>query len=154
VLYASLYFDAVLNTLLALASMVCGAGSMQRSGVRLSVCLSHPIDLRRICCCGPGEQEISIDCCTASGRRPAATAPQERAAADCGQGHVVSRRRKLNIDSYVCHCWQYTVLLRMSGFASITLFRRIKRLFVYLPYHFNTHALTNNVDNISRIRIL
>ena len=46
--------------------------------VRLSVCLSVPaIDgcssMRCVCCCGPGGQEISIDCCTAGAQHsPAA----------------------------------------------------------------------------------
>jgi len=31
----------------------------------------HPIrpPLLRVCCCGPGGQEISIDCCTADGQQ-------------------------------------------------------------------------------------
>jgi len=36
---------------------------MKRPGVPPSVRLSVP--LRRVCCCGPGRREISIDCCTA-----------------------------------------------------------------------------------------
>ena len=39
-----------------------------------------------------GEQEISIDCCTAGAQQ------QRRAAGECGQCHVVSVRRKLNTD--------------------------------------------------------
>ena len=54
------------------------AGSVQLSGVRLSVRLSVPSGRRtpllRVCCCGPGGQEISIDCCTAAGRRSSAAA--------------------------------------------------------------------------------
>ena len=46
----------------------------------VSVRRSHPA----VCCCGPGGQEISIDCCTAG----------------CGQCLVVSRRRKLNTDLF------------------------------------------------------
>ena len=38
---------------------------MQLSGVRLSVRLSHRPPLLRVCCCGRGGQQISIDCCTA-----------------------------------------------------------------------------------------
>ena len=42
--------------------------------VRLSVRLSVPsVDrcssVRRVCCCGPGEREISIDCCTAGAQQ-------------------------------------------------------------------------------------
>jgi len=36
--------------------------------VRPSVPLSRPKSLRRVCCCGPGWQEISIDCCMAHSR--------------------------------------------------------------------------------------
>jgi len=44
------------------------------SSVRLSVrpsrtSFSRPTPLRRVCCCGPGGQEISIDCCTAGARQ-------------------------------------------------------------------------------------
>ena len=68
------------------ASIVCGAGSTKRYGVRLSVCLSAawlvgvefnavlhtiyrsfrrrcPLQLLQVCCCGPCWQAISIDCC-------------------------------------------------------------------------------------------
>ena len=72
---------------------------MQLSGVRPSVCLSVPpgrrTSLLRVCCCGPGDQQTSYR--LLHGRRSAATAPQRRAAAECGQCHVVSSRRKLNI---------------------------------------------------------
>ena len=48
------------------AHLVCGAGSMKLLGVRLSVCPSsnHPHAAAVVCCCGPGRQEISIDCYT------------------------------------------------------------------------------------------
>ena len=57
---------------------------MQLSGIRPSVCPSVQFGRRtrllRICCCGPGGQEISIDCGTASRRRlAAAAAPQHGA---------------------------------------------------------------------------
>jgi len=59
----------------------------------LSVCLSQhgptaANPLLRICCCGPGGQELSIDCC----RRSAASA------GECGHCHDVSIRRKLNTE--------------------------------------------------------
>ena len=43
---------------------------------RPSVCLSVPsfgrrLQLRRVCCCGPGGLEISIDCCTAGAQHAA-----------------------------------------------------------------------------------
>ena len=47
-----------------------------------SVCLSIPFarcsSVRRVCCCGPGGWEISIDCCTAG------AAAARRAAANAG----------------------------------------------------------------------
>jgi len=55
--------------LFATACIVCRAGSMSRYRVRPSVCLSVPLarcsNVRRVCCCAPGGQEISIDCYTA-----------------------------------------------------------------------------------------
>ena len=63
----------------------------------LSVCLSQHEStaanpLLQVCCCGPSEQEISIDCCTASAQQ------QRRVAGECGQYHVVSVHEKLNTD--------------------------------------------------------
>jgi len=55
---------------------------MQLSGVRPSVCLSHLAaahPLLRVCCCGHGGQEISIDYCTAGESAAAAAAPQHGA---------------------------------------------------------------------------
>ena len=51
--------------------------------------------VRRVCCCGPGGQEVSIDCCTAGARqqrRRSSTALSSK----CEQCHVSSRRRTLN----------------------------------------------------------
>jgi len=49
--------------------------------VRLSVTFASRTPLLRVCCCGPGKQEISIDCCQAlSSSRAAAW----RAAANAG----------------------------------------------------------------------
>jgi len=79
-----------------------GAGYMQLSGVRPSVCLSVPSDRRtlqlRVCCCGPGGQEISIDCCTAGGQqqRRRSTARSSK----CGQCHVVSQGTRPNTDLF------------------------------------------------------
>jgi len=60
----------------------------------VSVLLSVPFTCRsplpRVCCCGPGEQEISIDCCPAlsssraAARRAAANADNARLSADVG----------------------------------------------------------------------
>jgi len=59
---------------------------MQLSGVRPSLRLSVPFARRtlllRVCCCGPGEQEMSIDCCPAlSSSRARSTARNSK----CGQ---------------------------------------------------------------------
>jgi len=56
---------------------ICGAGSMQLSGVRPSVCLSVYTSVPPGCCtpllwvcyCGSSGHEISIDCCTAGGQQ-------------------------------------------------------------------------------------
>jgi len=74
------------------APIVCGA---YVTVGRLSVCLSVPSidssnDGRRVCCCAPCGQEISIDSC---GRRAARAPALSR---KCGQRHVDSRRRRLN----------------------------------------------------------
>jgi len=75
---------SVLNKISFSFSILCGAGSLQLSGVRLSVCPSVcPIRLR-VCCCGPGRQETSIDCCTAGGLAVSSSS------SGLGQRHVVS----------------------------------------------------------------
>jgi len=47
--------------------------TLLRPSVRPSICLLCPSVLsgprKRVCCCGSGGQEISIDCCTAGVRR-------------------------------------------------------------------------------------
>jgi len=64
----------LLKCIIGRARIVWGAGSMKRYGVRLSVCLSQHgrtaanTELQ-VCCCGPGGQEISIDCCSIGVRR-------------------------------------------------------------------------------------
>jgi len=67
--------DVVLVKILALECnprVACGAESMERYGVRLSVCPSVPFARRtpllQVCCCGPGGQEISIDCFSSGGQ--------------------------------------------------------------------------------------
>ena len=75
---------SVLNKISFSFSILCGAGSLQLSGVRLSVCPSVcPIRLR-VCCCGPGRQETSIDCCTTGGLAVSSSS------SGLGQRHVVS----------------------------------------------------------------
>ena len=59
--------------------------------------------MRRVCCCGPGGQEISIDCCTAGARqqrRRCSTAFSSK----CEQCRVDSRRRRLNTDLFYPRC--------------------------------------------------
>ena len=85
-------------TLLTLPLPACRAGSIKRyrcASVRPSVCLSVPAwthssqpayQLLQVCCCGLDGQEISVDCCS-------------MAAGECGQWHVVSVRRRLNIQT-------------------------------------------------------
>jgi len=81
------------------ARIVCGAGSVQLSGVRLSVrpsacpsvCPSLPsggrTPLLRVCCREPGDQKIPIDCCTAGGAAVSSSgAAARRAAAYAGSG--------------------------------------------------------------------
>jgi len=58
-----------------------------RASVSLSVCPSISSSglctpLRRVCCCGPGGQEISIDCCTAGAQQQ--TASRVTLSADVG----------------------------------------------------------------------
>ena len=64
--------------------------------VRLSVPFARCISVRRVCCCGPGGCEISIDCCTAGAA--AARGRSTARSSKCGQCHVFSVRRKLNTD--------------------------------------------------------
>ena len=52
-----------------------------------SVCPSVPSSLR-VCCCAPGGQEISIDCCTAGAQQ------QWRRSSKCEQCHVHKRQRR------------------------------------------------------------
>jgi len=59
----SLGYTSVIVT----AHVVYAAESMQLTGVRPSVCLSR-MPLLQVCCCGPGGQEISIDCCSCRGQ--------------------------------------------------------------------------------------
>jgi len=92
------------------ASVVCGAGSMKLSGVRLSACLSHlvlqPRRAAGLLLCPPCRQTISIDCCTAhlqQARPPFDLYPhqsgsqQQMRAVSCLQ-----RRRKLNTGLLLC----------------------------------------------------
>ena len=61
-------FEKATATDAATSSIVCAAGSTKLSSVRLCVRPSVP-SLRRVCCCGPGSQAISIDCCTAGAQQ-------------------------------------------------------------------------------------
>jgi len=79
------------------ARIVRRAGSMQLSGVRPSVCPSVPLACRaplvRVCCCGPGRQDISIDCCTAGGPEVSSSrAAARRAAANAASATLSANR--------------------------------------------------------------
>jgi len=84
------HFDLQFLMKLLAYSVVGSAGSMKLVS-RLTVCLSAPSFvilmyfydilcrlLRRVCCCRPGSQKTSTDCCTA------------RSSSKCEQCHVVS----------------------------------------------------------------
>jgi len=64
-----------LVTCIGTARIVCGAGSTKRYGVRpvrLSARFVSPIaanPMLQVCYCGPGGQEISIDCDSSGMRR-------------------------------------------------------------------------------------
>jgi len=78
------------------ARIVCGAGSMKRYGVRTSVCTSTQQQTRccrfaAVGCCGPGGQEISIDCCTAGAQPAAACGGRMRAVPLCPSTTGVAR---------------------------------------------------------------
>ena len=69
----------------------------ERYGVRLSLSVpafGRRTPLRRVCCCGPGEQAVSICCCTV--RLNVDNCSGAAASSRCGQCHVVSRRRRPN----------------------------------------------------------
>jgi len=92
------------GSVMGVIARIVGIGLCRRQGlcngtmsVRPSDCLSVPSiarcsSVRRVCCCGPGGQEISIDCCTADAA--AATAPkqhggqQQRRAVSRGRGSI------------------------------------------------------------------
>ena len=62
--------NRVRATFIFFTHIVCRAGSMYRSGIRLSVpSFAHCTLLLQVCCCGPSGQEILIDCCTAGAQQ-------------------------------------------------------------------------------------
>jgi len=79
---------------------------MQLYGAHPPVCLSQhgptaANPLLQVSCCGPGRQDILINCCTAG------TQQQPRTTGECGQCHVVGVRGKL-----VSLIFTYCILLR------------------------------------------
>jgi len=74
--------------------------------VSLSVPLGRRTPLLRVCCCGPGGQEISVDCCTAGGQQ------QPRRSSGCGQRHLFLKR--------TC-CVRYATQLLISVFIITTI---------------------------------
>ena len=93
-----------MDSLFDTVRIVCGAGSIKRSGVRLSVSQSVPSverssGVRRVYCCAPYVQKISID----SAGRPAAAAPQpgaaaRRSAANAGNVMLTAELTRLDTD--------------------------------------------------------
>ena len=78
--------------------------------VCLSVCPSIPsfsccMLLWLVCCCGPGWQEMSINCCAAG--TPQQPGHSMEHSSKCGQCHVVSWRRKLNTNSCYATLMQF-----------------------------------------------
>ena len=91
--YHSLHFGTFL--LLGIRLLTCFIDSARtvcgRIYVRLSVpCIHRCSSMRRVCWCGPGGQEISID----SGGRHVSSSTAF--SSKCEQCHLVSWRRKLN----------------------------------------------------------
>ena len=86
-----LNFTRIKRPVLVALPAVCGAGFMQLSGTHLSIPSGCHTPLRRVCCCGPGEQEILMNCCMAcsssSGRMRVV--------------HVVGVHRKPNTDWFL-----------------------------------------------------
>ena len=96
VVYVSGHYN--LQCVVGTAHIVCGAGSMKRYGVRTSVCTSRCTQQQTRCCrfaavgcCGPGGQEISIDCCTAGAQPEAACGGRMRAVPLCPSTTGVAR---------------------------------------------------------------
>jgi len=81
-----------------------------RPSVRPSVCLSVPscgrrTPLRRVCSCGHGGQEISIDCCTVAAQR------QMRAVPRCQLTHEAEHRLVIEESGADRYCVQQLQLL-------------------------------------------
>ena len=85
----------------------CGAWSMQLSGVRLSVRLSVPsgrhTPLLQVCCCGPGGQDTSKDCCSGGGRiravpRCQRTYPAERRLVSTSSSRALDPRNHNSVE--------------------------------------------------------
>ena len=100
----SVYAENASSRPLRLTLTVCAP--VCRSSVRPSVCLSVRLSVssgRRSTplwdrCCGPGDQKISIDCCTAGGQQQLRRSTAR--SSKCGECHAVSWRRKLNTDLF------------------------------------------------------
>jgi len=93
VLSGVLYYPFLIGT----ARIVCGTSVYATVG-RPSVSVPFTSRTPQVCCCGPRDQETSIDCCTAGGqqqRRHSAVRSSK-----CGECYVVSWRRKLNTDLF------------------------------------------------------
>ena len=83
------------------------------SSVRPYVPPDRRTPLLRICCCGPGGQEISIDCCTAGGQ-------QQRRRSTARSSKSGEWRRKLNTDLVQMFMMKSTTAVRDSEIDSCT----------------------------------
>jgi len=61
---------------------------VQCLSVRVSVPFVRSTPLLRVCCCGPSESEMLIDCCTAGAQQQPRRSTTR--SSKCGQFHVVS----------------------------------------------------------------
>ena len=91
-----------LDSLFDTVRIVCGARSIKRSGVRLSVSQSVPSvkrssGVRRVCCWTPYAQTISID----SARQPQPGAAARRSTANAGNVMLTAELTRLNTQTWV-----------------------------------------------------
>ena len=77
---------------------------MQLSGVRLSVPCAHHMLHLQVCCCGPGKQDITIDCFVAGGPQPD-TRRQMQAVPRCKPRHEAEHNSWL-CDRKAKRCYQ------------------------------------------------
>jgi len=121
--------------------------NIERPSVRPSVYLSVPYarrtPLRRVCCCGPGGQEISIDCCATGGRQQLRRS-SDVCWANAGSATLLAdaRSRTLTCFGFIKLSCNYrtTVQLNMHTFYPATFCCEIKTRVAGL------HAIVKNVN--------